>query len=273
MFDQYFWDRQINDAPLNQRAWVFQERLLSPRVIHFGQIQLLWECHELGAAELCPSGLSFPLFGQYSKLNPGLLDNPYIEDLRFGPPAPLSLRDSSPTDSYERSPYNAWASLVESYSRGDLTKPEDKLPAASGVAKIFSTVIPGEYIAGMWRQTLERDLLWEALKEPKRVAKYRSPSFSWVSMDGPVNMPNEKSGFVWRVLDVQIKHLTADTTGQVTSGILRLQGKVTGFHFDLKHTDLDEPYLSSDCITVAGTTFDATFFWRGCLYQTGRRYS
>lgn len=31
-------------APLLQRAWVFQEQVLSPRMIHFGAQELVWEC-------------------------------------------------------------------------------------------------------------------------------------------------------------------------------------------------------------------------------------
>lgn len=44
-------------APVNIRAWVVQERLLAPRVLHFGQTQVIWECRELSACELYPHGL------------------------------------------------------------------------------------------------------------------------------------------------------------------------------------------------------------------------
>lgn len=30
--------------PLLRRAWAFQERILSPRIIHFGDTQLYQEC-------------------------------------------------------------------------------------------------------------------------------------------------------------------------------------------------------------------------------------
>jgi hypothetical protein len=36
----------ILGAPLNRRAWVVQERMLSPRIIHFGKNQVFWECLE-----------------------------------------------------------------------------------------------------------------------------------------------------------------------------------------------------------------------------------
>ena len=32
------------ELPLLTRGWTFQERLLSPRVIHFGKYELIWEC-------------------------------------------------------------------------------------------------------------------------------------------------------------------------------------------------------------------------------------
>lgn len=39
-------DKEVEEAPLNKRAWVVQERLLSCRTIHFGAHQMYWECGE-----------------------------------------------------------------------------------------------------------------------------------------------------------------------------------------------------------------------------------
>ncbi|KAF8862932.1 HET-domain-containing protein [Acephala macrosclerotiorum] len=33
------------DSCLNKRAWTFQERILSPRIVHFTKTQLMWECN------------------------------------------------------------------------------------------------------------------------------------------------------------------------------------------------------------------------------------
>ncbi|KAK1705715.1 heterokaryon incompatibility protein-domain-containing protein, partial [Colletotrichum lupini] len=35
---------QRSNAPLNTRGWVLQERLFSPRVVHFSRHQLFWQC-------------------------------------------------------------------------------------------------------------------------------------------------------------------------------------------------------------------------------------
>lgn len=39
-------DREVDQAQLNKRAWVMQERFLSRRTIHFGANQMYWECGE-----------------------------------------------------------------------------------------------------------------------------------------------------------------------------------------------------------------------------------
>jgi hypothetical protein len=41
----------ILEAPLNQRAWVLQELLLSSRVVHFAKDQMYWQCSSRLASE------------------------------------------------------------------------------------------------------------------------------------------------------------------------------------------------------------------------------
>lgn len=38
-------------SPLNDRGWTLQERLLAPRVLHFGTSEMAWECAEKIACE------------------------------------------------------------------------------------------------------------------------------------------------------------------------------------------------------------------------------
>lgn len=52
------WSSEIKGAPLSQRGWAAQERLLSRRILHFARNCVLWECHTLLATEMNPSGLA-----------------------------------------------------------------------------------------------------------------------------------------------------------------------------------------------------------------------
>jgi hypothetical protein len=48
------WRHHVTQAPLIQRAWVVQERLLAKRVIHFGRHQIMWECRHKESCEIFP---------------------------------------------------------------------------------------------------------------------------------------------------------------------------------------------------------------------------
>jgi hypothetical protein len=50
--------QRFNMAPLEERAWCFQEMVLSPRVLKFGPNQISWACHEYQASEIEPEPLS-----------------------------------------------------------------------------------------------------------------------------------------------------------------------------------------------------------------------
>jgi hypothetical protein len=51
VFDVSFWTDHVDNAPVNSCAWVLQERILAPRVLHFCYDQVAWECGEFDAAE------------------------------------------------------------------------------------------------------------------------------------------------------------------------------------------------------------------------------
>ena len=69
--DMFDW---VNTAPLSQRAWVFQERHLAQRILHFTEREMFWECCSKApyfASETFPNGaLRF-----YNKRNMMLKDS------------------------------------------------------------------------------------------------------------------------------------------------------------------------------------------------------
>jgi Heterokaryon incompatibility protein (HET) len=221
--DILFWQKELSEAPLNRRAWVVQERLLAPRVLHFGRYQLMRECCEMDAAEIYPVRLPPALSAGALTRSKGL------DPLDDG----AKLRQRGPHDRNPRFfAHQLWHRIVKAYSRGLLTKPEDKLVALSGIAKRISQIVEDEYVAGMWRFCLESQLLWyvqdckQINHEPSAHASvYRAPSFSWASVDGNISGGQlTDEGMLIDVVEINIEHETNDVTGLIKSGFLRLKG-------------------------------------------------
>lgn len=82
--------------------------------------------------------------------------------------------------------YNRWTiHIVARYTTMLLTNLRDKLPALSGVASRFSRAVNDEYITGLWKKDIVKQLLWssdggDAYKAPPQ--EYHGPSFSWASV-------------------------------------------------------------------------------------------
>jgi hypothetical protein len=114
----------ILQSPLNQRAWVIQERLLSPRILHFGENQLFWECSEREAWETFPDGTptNAQSFGDSMK---------YKAKYPYGMLTPRAPRPTSWDPNY----LGIWNSIISAYSASQLTRSTDKLVAISGIAR------------------------------------------------------------------------------------------------------------------------------------------
>lgn len=94
--------------------------------------------------------------------------------------------------------YNMWKSIVEHYTMCNLTYPTDKMAALSSVAAVFSQSFGGFYIAGLGASKsdgvpwLVDQLAWKVSgknnKPPRRESEFCGPSWSWVSVDGAVEI-------------------------------------------------------------------------------------
>ncbi|KAK1673243.1 heterokaryon incompatibility protein-domain-containing protein [Colletotrichum godetiae] len=211
--DYGFWRTEVSNAVINTRAWVLQERLLSPRVLYFGQRQILWECQQKEDAEIYPEGLLIDLSRFPSRIK------------GFG----NSLVGWRPRDHGQVSKYHYWCNIVKAYTRAKLTFPGDKLVALSAVAKTVRELLEDRYVAGMWRRYLERELLWTVVpnEAQARPSAYRAPSWSWAAVDGqitPAIMDPEAVEVLIEVQDLHLDYVTSDTTGLISAGWLRLWG-------------------------------------------------
>lgn len=58
IIEENFIEKYLIRSPINNRAWVLQEQILSPRVLSFGYGQVFWNCNELeNASESFPRSL------------------------------------------------------------------------------------------------------------------------------------------------------------------------------------------------------------------------
>jgi hypothetical protein len=215
--DGYLWTDEVHESPLMGRGWVFQERFLSPRILHFGMRQLAWECNEGSALEMFPSGLP-PGFEDSFKRNVCV---PIVQPMQTTSSAEFSVR---------------WHEVVNSYSACDLTFHSDKLVAFAGIAKLIESHRSDKYIAGMWESNLREDLAWWLSKDNDKntsnsEATQRAPSWSWLSLDGeicfyPPPSAHHQPEYFSRVLRTPTR-LSAGSSALIARGLLELEGMVS----------------------------------------------
>lgn len=204
-----------DDFPLFQRAWCFQERLLSPRVIHYGKHEMVWQCRESIACE-CREGRwmnvqGWPAEGQKM---------PIFRTLYF---EALDSQDFGLMQSL-------WRCIVMEYSATRLTKSEDILPALSGLAQQIHLFGLGNYVSGLWERDLGFWLNWYSNEPRQRPLFYTAPSFSWASRIGQVQwyMDEEHSRSEYSLL-IEILTIHCGTSdaypfGQVLAAFIKVRG-------------------------------------------------
>jgi len=222
IFDDSYWNRQISNGPLHKRGWVFQERLLSSRVLYFGKSQILWECLAELKCEGFPQGI--PEHRSVKNLSP-------LWDLQKEKSGGQEGRQGSDNNKMPIHLLRLWSNLVRDYSNCALTRADDKLPAFAGIASLFGEVTGDVYLAGMWRSSLLEQLNWWVDQPRCRISTvYRAPSWSWASLDGPIRPHHQaaRTQFLVSVAAVETDHDSHDRAGAVVSRAdLHLRGSLT----------------------------------------------
>ncbi|KAJ4264333.1 hypothetical protein NW762_005529 [Fusarium torreyae] len=196
-------------SPLFTRAWAYQERLVSPRVLHLTENELLWECFK---------GSSCQCNGDDRELGP-----------KQNHQAAVTKSDC----------HDKWRDIVSEYSRLDLTMERDKLPAVSAIAvQIQWTRSKADYVAGFWSDSLVRNLLWRA-QDPSRGRSGTkiAPSWSWASVKSGVEYPTSNVRYLdalAEILDVNINcpganNLETPHATSVIAGIVTLRAPMVEF--------------------------------------------
>ncbi|KAJ4179474.1 hypothetical protein NW767_014607 [Fusarium falciforme] len=181
--------RDYNGSSTISRGWVFQERMLAPRTLHYSRKTISWECICLDATEGWPEGDTWDWERDRRYRRPKEIFQTLCD---FQPPGenptfPLANKDIETF-------YLAWAELINSYSNKKLTQGSDKLVALHGVMSLIAESTGLRQAAGMWLDYLHLDLMWstwnQAEKRPEFYdpTKYRAPSWSWACVDSGVRL-------------------------------------------------------------------------------------
>ncbi|KAI0188503.1 heterokaryon incompatibility protein-domain-containing protein [Xylaria flabelliformis] len=246
----------IENSPLVSRGWCLQERFLAPRTLHFAKSQIFWECQKKKRCETFPNEI--PYMYRTSNLRPNVANvfAHYLDRTQalrsliyrgneFQLPESYRLERRYGRHLFPQSLAEIWAQCVSMYSRTKLTIQSDKLVAISGVARwIHWQTAHSEnmnvYLAGLWRENLQSQLLWRVVVPGKNTqpTQYLAPSWSWASTNQPVeyraasnvddtNNPSCELTALIDIVEAETELLAKhDNFGQVTGGTLQIEFKV-----------------------------------------------
>ncbi|KAH6964803.1 heterokaryon incompatibility protein-domain-containing protein [Fusarium venenatum] len=231
------WISEIKRAPLYERGWAIQERILSARVVHFAANMVLWECHECRATEIDTTGASL------RDANSGMV---YEEVSDFMPVFRNLQRNGKGANQVIRE----WYSFIEGYTAAKFTFMGDRLPALSGIAALIQKYIPKRYGAGLWESAIPEGLAWlvdyDELTEntsdlttaygPREDFQLMLPSWSWATSRGPVRFLSSLESWepLLKMEDWEVKSAGVDTSGQILGARLRVRSALKVFSaFDL----------------------------------------
>ncbi|KAH8647687.1 hypothetical protein BX600DRAFT_518114 [Xylariales sp. PMI_506] len=214
--------RDVEKSVLNSRGWVFQERALSRRMIHFTNNQVYWECgHGVRCETLAKLQNSIAAFLGDSDFPTSALK--YFKGGRIM----LSQR------------------LYKMYSELSFTEPTDRSVAMLGLEQRLASTFQTRAEFGILEEYLQRSLLWQRASDSHGVRQQRAtlarittyagdrrvPSWSWMAYTGAIEY-----------LEVPFKHtdwLHADLKNPFEGGSLRHGHKSVGVVAELKAVACD----------------------------------
>ncbi|EPE30023.1 hypothetical protein GLAREA_13071 [Glarea lozoyensis ATCC 20868] len=256
--DPQIWRDGVDNAVLNRRAWVLQERLLSRRNLCFGEEQLFWECCEKSACEMFPDAIQEQLLGANDMPSLKIFSSVIIQD---APKLP-ELR-------------SIWNKLVRYYTNCLLSHRLDKLVAIGGIVSRLQNMYGGQYMAGLWRDRMAYQLCWlrdnqdedENMRLPDNPCElvYVAPSWSWASCNYQV--VNFKASLwedyyfpVVEVVDVHVELVSENPYGEIKGGFLTLKGRLARAEYNEEGVRL---YQTPKLASFKGPTWDPdiVFTW------------
>ncbi|EGR50748.1 uncharacterized protein TRIREDRAFT_120851 [Trichoderma reesei QM6a] len=213
------------ELPLLSRAWVYQERLLSPRIVYFTRYEVAFECARGSRERICEcEHLPGGIWGGGSNGAGGGLGE-YTEFRKLYHSEGLAASNLAAIRKH-------WHQIVAEYSGLRISFTSDRLPALAGVARQYGTAHSadlGRYVAGMWENCFPSELLWYRATQNvhDRPDSYCGPTWSWISMGNiaayatgcPRTYPDDL-----KVLSIDFKLNGLDKYASISDAVMEVRG-------------------------------------------------
>ncbi|KAL8747611.1 MAG: hypothetical protein Q9190_000546 [Brigantiaea leucoxantha] len=186
-------------GPLYTRGWCFQETFLASRTLRFTPGAVIFECksHRRSEDQLPPFPSTVP--GTLGEVNDA----------------------------------EQWRMIVKAYTQRQLTYVSDKLPAIGGAASNMPQARRSVYLAGLWRESLLIDLMWQVMPGGTHLAlayprtEQAAPSWSWASVNRGVTWnPLKNPQPLTHVLGAETTVKGVNPYGEVAAGCICVEGPV-----------------------------------------------
>ncbi|KAI0122438.1 HET-domain-containing protein [Daldinia grandis] len=162
--------------PLNKRGWTFQEALLPPRLLVFGDLEPFIRCRTKNVMKKSWSSIDYELSAVYPRrIIDSIASSQAHEDGLF-------------VDTKGGDLDNIWREIVEQYTLRQLGYYTDRPLAISGVVDFLSNTFRDKCHFGVWESSPITGLIWKTMPLEERKSIIGLPTWSWMSMTGPVDL-------------------------------------------------------------------------------------
>jgi hypothetical protein len=201
--------KTLAKSPMHEKGWIFQEMILSRRIIHFTNDIFVWQCHALLESE----------GGSISQTS-GALD---------------SFLDLEKPDVAGR----IWWSWLGEYQKRNFTQPSDRLPALAGVTRLYQDINRDTPAVGLWKNDLPIDLSWginhyqydaygNYRNHDPTIRNQHLPSWSWLSIGLSNPQWITEPSFYWvapqkSIWKADIRDVDIEWSGQPLTSPLHVQ--------------------------------------------------
>ncbi|KAF1955194.1 HET-domain-containing protein [Byssothecium circinans] len=150
-------------SPVHTRAWIFQEKVLSRRILHATQSQFAWQCATHIESE---TGWSYHMNPPWHTLGSHVKE--YLLKL----------------DGQTQNIRTRWWHWVREYMNRNLTNTDDHYGAFAGITDFYRNLTGDVSVFGLWKRDLHLHLGWRASIHNRKwspLEKPRVPSWTWLT--------------------------------------------------------------------------------------------